>query len=182
MPCSGSVASSSSVPPSTRSVTAMWKPLSMIALPSRFACQPSSASANDWPVALDAEVDVARRAAERRGRLAGRDVVDRDGAAERHVEVRMRVDRAREHELAGGVDHPVGSDVERRADQRYPLALDEHVGDGRVGCRHDPATLDQHGHGASSRPVVRPGPMLGPGALMLRAYFPPGVTFTATGL
>ena len=32
-----------------RSVTAMWKPLSMIALPSRFSCQSASASANVWP-------------------------------------------------------------------------------------------------------------------------------------
>ena len=37
------------MPPSVRSVTAMWNPLSMIALPSRFSCQPASASANDWP-------------------------------------------------------------------------------------------------------------------------------------
>ena len=46
MPWSGSVASSSSVPPSRRSVTAMWKPLSISALPFAFACQASSASAN----------------------------------------------------------------------------------------------------------------------------------------
>ena len=129
MPWSGSVASSSSEPPSVRSVTAMWKPLSMIALPSRFSCQPASASANDWPCALDAEVDVAGRAAERRGGLARGDVVDRDRAAERHVEMGVRVDRAREHELAGRVDHAVGVDVERRADQRDPLALDVDVGD-----------------------------------------------------
>ena len=67
---------------------------------------------------LDAEVDVARRAAERRGGLPRGDVVDRDGAPERHVEMRVRVDRARKHELAGGVDHLVGGDVERGSDQR----------------------------------------------------------------
>ena len=46
---------------------------------------------------LDAEVDVRRRPAERGRGLAGRDVVDRGRAAERHVEVRVRVDAAREH-------------------------------------------------------------------------------------
>ena len=49
MPCSGSRASSSSEPPSRRSVTAMWKPMSMICLPSRLPCQVSSASANEVP-------------------------------------------------------------------------------------------------------------------------------------
>jgi len=44
-PCSsGRRASSSSVPPSRRAVTAMWKPVSISAFPSRFACQRSSAS------------------------------------------------------------------------------------------------------------------------------------------
>ena len=38
-------------------------------------------------------------------------IVDR--AAERHVEMRVRVDAARQHVLAGGVDHPVGREVER---------------------------------------------------------------------
>ena len=76
-------------------------------------------------VPLDAEVDVARRAAERGGGLAGGDVVDRDGAAERHVEVGVRIDRAGEHELARGIDHEVGVLPERRSDPRDPLALDQ---------------------------------------------------------
>ena len=50
IPCSGSVASSSSEPPSTRSVTAMWKPQSISCLPSRLACQVSSASAKLCPL------------------------------------------------------------------------------------------------------------------------------------
>ena len=45
---------------------------------------------------LDDEVDVAGRPAERRRRLARLDVVDRHRAAERHVEVRVRVDAARQ--------------------------------------------------------------------------------------
>ena len=51
-------------------------------------------------LALDAEVDVGGRAAERRRGLARLDVVDRDRAAERHVEVRVRVDAARQQVLA----------------------------------------------------------------------------------
>ena len=58
--------------------------------------------------ALDAEVDVARRAAERGRGLSGRDVVDRHRPAERHVEMRVRIDGTREHELPGRVDHRVG--------------------------------------------------------------------------
>jgi hypothetical protein len=48
-PWSGSEASSSSDPPSRRSVTAMWKPLSISALPSRLPCQASSAEAKLSP-------------------------------------------------------------------------------------------------------------------------------------
>ena len=55
-------------------------------------------------LALDAEVDVRRRAAERRRGLARLDVVDRRLAAPRHLEVRVRVDAARQHVLAGRVD------------------------------------------------------------------------------
>ena len=101
------------------------------------------------PGGLDAEVDVAGRAAERRRRLARLDVVDRDRAAEGHVEVGVRIDAARQHELAPGVDHTVGVVVERLADQRHPVALDEDVGDVVVGRGDDAATLDQHGHGSS---------------------------------
>ena len=54
---------------------------------------------------LDAEVDVAGRAAARGRALTRLDVVDRDRAAERHVEVRVRVDGARQDVLAGRVDH-----------------------------------------------------------------------------
>ena len=56
--------------------------------------------------------------AERRRDGAGGEVVARDRAAEEHLDVRVRVDRARDHVLAAGVDHLVGGDVERLADQR----------------------------------------------------------------
>src|SRR5205814_9777179 len=57
---------------------------------------------------LDDEVDVGGGAAEGRGGLAGLDVVDRDGAAEGHVQVRVRVDGARGDVLAARVDRLAG--------------------------------------------------------------------------
>ena len=140
------------MPPLSRSVTAMWKPLSMIALPSRFACHTASASAKVWPwpwMQKSMWQVVPPNAAAVWPR---RDVVDRDGAAERHVEMRVRVDRTRQHQLAGRIDDDVRVDVERRPDQRDPLALDVDVGNGRIGCGDDAAVPDQHGHrGSSSR-------------------------------
>ena len=70
--------------PSRRSVTAMWNPQSMTCFPFRFACYLERV-AERLPRGLDAEVD-ARQAAERVG-LARGEVVDRDRAAEGHVEV-----------------------------------------------------------------------------------------------
>ncbi len=72
------------------------------------------------------------------------DVVDRHRPAERHVEVRVRVDAARQHVLPGGVDDAIGVDVERLADERDALVVDEHVADVVVGRRHDAAALDQY--------------------------------------
>ena len=67
-------------------------------------------------VRLDDEVDVRGRPAEGRRGLARLDVVDRDRPAEGHVEVRVRVDEARQHVLAARVDHLVGA--RRRATRR----------------------------------------------------------------
>ena len=61
---------------------------------------------------LDAEVDVARRPAERRRPLAGLEVVDSDRAAEGHVQMGMRVDATRQHVLSGRIDRLVGLHVE----------------------------------------------------------------------
>ena len=58
-------------------------------------------------------------------------IVDR--AAEGHVQVRVRVDAARQEVLAGRVDRPVGLHVERLADQRDALVLDEDVADVVIG-------------------------------------------------
>ena len=96
------------------------------------------------PLPLDHEVDVAGRAAEGRRGLARLDVVDRDRAAEGHVEVGVRVDAARQDVPARRVDDLVGRHVERGADEGDPLAVDEDVGDVVVGRGDDAAVLDQN--------------------------------------
>ena len=93
---------------------------------------------------LDDEVDVGGRAAERGRRLARLDVVDRGRPAERHVEVRVRVDAARQQVLAARVDDPVRRLVERLADERDRLVVDVDVGHVVVGRGHDAAALDQN--------------------------------------
>src|SRR5205814_10530462 len=80
-------------------------------------------------LALDDEVDVACRSPERGRRLPRLDVVDRDRSAERHVEMRVRVDAAGKDVLPGCIDHLVCLDVEALADQRDALVLDEDVRD-----------------------------------------------------
>ena len=114
---------------------------------------------------LDDEVDVAGRPAERGGRLARLDVVDRHRPAERHVEMRVRVDAARQHVLAARVDHAVGGHVERLADQGDPLAFDVDVADVVVGGGDDAPAFDQNRHCESPFSVAR-------------CYLPPGVTWT----
>ncbi len=102
-------------------------------------------------LALDAEVDVRCRAAERRGRLPRLEVVDRRLAAPGHLEVRVRVDGSRQDVLAGRVDDLVRLNVERLADQGDALSVDEHVGDVVVSGGDHAAALDQHGHRRSFR-------------------------------
>ena len=55
--------------------------------------------------------------------------------------------------LPGRVDHAVGLDVERLADQGDPLVLDEDVADVVVRRRDDAASLDQNGHCGSPSSV-----------------------------
>ena len=95
---------------------------------------------------LNHEVDVAGRPTERGGGLAGLDVVDRDSAAERHVEVSVGVDTPRQDVLAARVDDLVGLDVEGLADEGDPLVLDEDVTDVVVGSRDHTTTSDQNRH------------------------------------
>ena len=60
----------------------------------RFAFHSSKARRTTVPCGWMMKSTMRRRSAERRGGLARRDVVDRDRAAERHVEMRVRVDAA----------------------------------------------------------------------------------------
>ena len=76
---------------------------------------------------LDREVDDRRRAAEGGSHRAGLEVVGGGGAAKRHVHVGVDVDAARQHVLAGGVDHLVRRHVERGADDGDLLVLDQDV-------------------------------------------------------
>ena len=58
----------------------------------------------------------------------------------------MRVDAAGKQVLPGRVDHMIGADVQRLADEGDPLAVHEHVGDVVVGRSDHAATFDEHGH------------------------------------
>jgi hypothetical protein len=64
------------------------------------------------PSALALHSSIAAENAEGCSRLAGREVVDGDRAAERHVEMCVRVDRARQDELPRRVDDDVRVDLE----------------------------------------------------------------------
>jgi hypothetical protein len=63
-------------------------------------------------LALDAEVDMAGRAAERRRDVTRLEVVRGNRAPERHVQVGMRIDAAGKHVFPGRVDRPIGFQVE----------------------------------------------------------------------
>ena len=99
---------------------------------------------------LEAEVDQRGDAAERRRCRARGEVVAGDRPAERHLHVRVRVDRARDHVLARRVDHTIGGDVERPSDLGDRLSLDQDVGHVVVSRGDDVAAFDQHAHGLSS--------------------------------
>ena len=67
---------------------------------------------------LDGEVDDRGGAAPRRGAGAGLERVRRERAAERHLHVRVHVDPAGQHVLAGRVDDPVRRGCRPRARRR----------------------------------------------------------------
>src|SRR6185436_18986643 len=129
---------------------------------------------------LDDEVDVARRSPEGGRDLAGFDVVDRRRPAEGHVEMGVWVDAARKNVFAARVDHLVGLDVERLADQRNPLALDVNVSDIVVRGRDHAAALDQNGHRSipSLTRVAAEVSLRRPPLASNSGYSPPGVTST----
>ena len=98
---------------------------------------------------LDAEVDQRRRAAEcGRGR-AGREVVAGRRPAEEHLEVRVRVDRARASRSCRCASITLSALTSSEAPSSATLAVvDEDVADVVVGRGDDAAALDQHGHPA----------------------------------
>ena len=102
-------------------------------------------------VLLDHEVDYAGGAAGRCRARAGVVVVDRVRAAERHRHVRVVVDQPRQDVAAARVDD-LGVHVPECPDGGDLLAVDEHVGDRRVGGGHDGAAADQLPHGMISFP------------------------------
>ena len=118
----------------------------MTALPSAFFAHVSQRVVQRLAAVLDREVDDRGRAAERRRARAGLEVVGRRRAAERHVEMRVDVDAAGQHVLAGRVDHRVGVHVERRADDGDLLVLDEDVAAVLIRRGDDRAVLDQRAH------------------------------------
>ena len=94
---------------------------------------------------LDGEVDVHRRAAERRRAVAGEEVVRGDGAAEGHVEVRVHVNAAGDDVLAASRRSSCRP-VKPLPMRRDLLVLDQHVGLVGVAGRDDRAALDQRAH------------------------------------
>src|SRR5262249_38710069 len=98
------------------------------------------------------------------GTRAGLEVVARDGAAERHVEVRVCVDAARHHEFSAGVDCRVPRPRRRgvRPENCGDLAVhDCDVCRIRVDRGYDRATLDQrtnHGSPSSAQTAWRRHP------------------------
>ena len=106
------------------------------------------------PLVLNGEIDHRRGAAERRRNRARFEIVGGGRAAERHVEMRVAVDATGKHELARRIDHAVGRDVERDADGRDALVLDEHVADVLVRGGHDCSAFDQDPHGSISAIAV----------------------------
>src|SRR6185369_10431513 len=74
------------------------------------------------------------------------EIVSRRGPAERHVEVSVDVDAARQQVLAGGVDDPIGGHVERGADGGDLVAVDEDVALIAIRGGYDRPALDQQTH------------------------------------
>src|SRR5262245_42542830 len=74
----------------------------------------------------------------------------------------------------------VGGHVERVADQRDRLVLDEEIRDVVVRGRDDAPVTNQHRHRIP--PGNRAGAAGEGGSRRCRSYLPPGVTFTTRGL
>src|SRR5262245_34386713 len=82
----------------------------------------------------------------RRGDRAGAKIVCRGGAAEGQFHMRVRVDAARNDELAGGVYIHIGFHLELGANGGDLLAVDEDVGFVVIGSSDDLSVRDQGFH------------------------------------
>ncbi len=95
----------------------------------------------------DHEVDDGGGAAGQSGRGAGKEIVLRHGAHERQIHVRVRIDPARYHVLAAGVDH-LGRmrRVQVLADGDDLVAVAQHIGPERAVRVDDGAAANNGGH------------------------------------
>ena len=105
--------------------------------------------------ALDGEVDDRRRAAEGRRPGAGVEGVAGGGAAERQLHVRVRVDPARDHVLAGRVDDLAPAAAGRGDPARTTAAIVSPSTSTsaaiRAGRADDRSALNEKCHGVASR-------------------------------
>ena len=95
---------------------------------------------------LNREIDDRCRPAEGRRPRPALEVVSGCCAAKRHVEMRVDVDAARQHVLAGRIDHRVRLHVESRSDDRDLLVLDQDITGIAIGRSDDGAVLDECRH------------------------------------
>src|SRR5262249_51761784 len=98
---------------------------------------------------LDREIDQ-RGGPAVRGRDRPRlEIIRRRGAAKRHVEVRVRVDAAREDIFSGRVDALVGLERNLRGDHADPSVLDQQIRFVGIAGGDDGAARNDGFHGSS---------------------------------
>ena len=104
------------------------------------------------PARLDGEVHNRRRSADRRGPRARLKIVRRRGPAERHIEMRMRVDPARQQQQPRGIHHFVRR-ARRNPRAHFPdhRAIDQQIRLHAAVGIHNRSVLNQNpGHNLSS--------------------------------
>ena len=108
---------------------------------------------------LDREVHDTRRSSVGGGAGTGLEGVRGHRSAERHLDVGVGIDPARDDEPSRCVDHGIGVDHQVAADQGHGFVADEDVGMVVVDRGDDSSVLDQHAHclypALERRPVCR---------------------------